>query len=142
MNSPGALPALPGIRRRLGSMLYESLLLIGVLAVMLVPLILLGSFARILLPAPILRVYVFLGLALYFIWHWHRGRQTLAMRTWKLQVVRPDGDSPRLGQLATRYILAWPSIGLLGTGLIWALFDRDRQFLHDRLSGTRIVFRR
>jgi len=26
----------------------------------------------------------------------------------------------------------------LGTGYLWALFDRDRQFLHDRLAGTRV----
>jgi len=26
-----------------------------------------------------------------------------------------------------------------GIGLIWAFFDRDRQFLHDRLAGTRLV---
>jgi uncharacterized RDD family membrane protein YckC len=24
-------------------------------------------------------------------------------------------------------------------GLLWALVDRDRQFLHDRLAGTRLV---
>jgi uncharacterized RDD family membrane protein YckC len=26
-----------------------------------------------------------------------------------------------------------------GIGLLYAVFDRDRQFLHDRLAGTRIV---
>jgi hypothetical protein len=26
-----------------------------------------------------------------------------------------------------------------GGGFWWALFDRDGQFLHDRLAGTRIV---
>jgi len=30
-------------------------------------------------------------------------------------------------------------LGLCGLGLVWALFDRERQFLHDRLAGTRIV---
>jgi len=24
-------------------------------------------------------------------------------------------------------------------GILWALVDRDRQFLHDRLAGTRLV---
>ncbi|MDL1864805.1 RDD family protein, partial [Betaproteobacteria bacterium PRO5] len=24
-------------------------------------------------------------------------------------------------------------------GLLWALFDRNRQFLHDRVAGTRII---
>jgi hypothetical protein len=26
-----------------------------------------------------------------------------------------------------------------GAGYLWALIDRDRQFLHDRLAGTMIV---
>jgi uncharacterized RDD family membrane protein YckC len=25
--------------------------------------------------------------------------------------------------------------------LLWSIFDRDRQFLHDRLAGTRLVFK-
>jgi hypothetical protein len=25
-----------------------------------------------------------------------------------------------------------------GISLLWALFDRERQFLHDRLAGTRL----
>jgi uncharacterized RDD family membrane protein YckC len=119
-------------------MLYESLLLIGVLAIMAIPLVVLGWATQTLLPTSVLRVYVFLGVAFYFIWHWHGGRQTLAMKTWKLRIVKPDGSVPSLGQLAARYVLAWPSIGLVGIGILWALFDRDRQFLHDRLAGTRI----
>jgi uncharacterized RDD family membrane protein YckC len=44
--------------------------------------------------------------------------------------------------LALRYVLAWPCLVYLGAGLFWAIFDRDRQFLHDRLAGTRLVFKR
>jgi uncharacterized RDD family membrane protein YckC len=43
-----------------------------------------------------------------------------------------------LRQALLRYLLCWPSV--LGVvGLLWALADRDRQFLHDRLAGTRLV---
>ena len=45
-------------------------------------------------------------------------------------------------RLVLRYALAWPSLLYLGAGLLWAFFDRDRQFLHDRLSGTRLVLKR
>jgi uncharacterized RDD family membrane protein YckC len=38
-----------------------------------------------------------------------------------------------------RYLLALLSIALAGTGFLWAFLDRDRQFLHDRLCGTRLV---
>ncbi|HEY6895974.1 MAG TPA: RDD family protein, partial [Rhodocyclaceae bacterium] len=41
-----------------------------------------------------------------------------------------------------RYLLSWPSILFFGAGLIWAYLDRDRQFMHDRLAGTRIEFTR
>lgn len=133
-------PVLPGIGRRLGAMSYEALLLVGVLAILIVPLIVLGWGTQTLLPIPWVRIYVFLGLAAYFIWHWHGGRQTLAMRTWKLRIAGADGGPPQLRQLAVRYVLAWPSIGLFGLGILWAFVDRDRQFLHDRLAGTRIEF--
>ncbi len=35
--------------------------------------------------------------------------------------------------------LAFATLAVSGVGLGWALFDRDRQFLHDRLAGTRLV---
>lgn len=121
-------------------MLYEALLLVGVLGVLIIPLVLYAASTSRMPSIPVLRVYVFLGLAAYFIWHWHARRQTLAMRTWHLRIVLADGSHPSLIRLAWRYVLAWPSIGLAGIGIIWALFDRDGQFLHDRLAGTRIIF--
>jgi uncharacterized RDD family membrane protein YckC len=38
-----------------------------------------------------------------------------------------------------RYVLAVLGLVALGLGFAWALVDRDRQFLHDRLAGTAIV---
>lgn len=130
---------LAGIPRRLASMCYESLLLLGVLGVLIVPLVLFSAVNSTEIPRPFLRAYLFLGLALYFLWHWQGGRQTLAMKTWKLRVALPDGTLPGLTRLAWRYVLAWPSLALGGIGILWALVDRDRQFLHDRLAGTRLI---
>jgi uncharacterized RDD family membrane protein YckC len=64
------------------------------------------------------------------------------MQTWQLQLRSIDGKQPSWRQLALRYAIAWPSILFYGVGLLWALLDRDQQFLHDRLAGTQIVFRR
>jgi len=36
-------------------------------------------------------------------------------------------------------VLALISLGVCGLGFAWALVDKDRQFLHDRLAGTRLV---
>jgi uncharacterized RDD family membrane protein YckC len=124
-------------------MAYESLLLLGVLSVgFMLPHLALGMAFNIALPGWMLLSHVFIVLGAYFLWYWHHGGQTLAMQTWKIRVSTPNGAEPSLARLALRYTLAWPSLIYFGAGLLWAIFDRDRQFLHDRLAGTRLVFKR
>jgi uncharacterized RDD family membrane protein YckC len=56
-----------------------------------------------------------------------------------LRLVARDG-TPLNWQLATRrYLIALPAVILCGIGFAWALVDRNREFLHDRIAGTRIV---
>ena len=133
----------PGLRRRIASMAYEGLLLLGVLSVgFMLPHLALGIGFGLVLPGWVLLSHVFIVLGAYFVWYWHHGGQTLAMQTWKIRLSTPSGAAPSLARLALRYVLAWPSLVYLGAGVLWALFDRDRQFLHDRLAGTRLVFKR
>lgn len=87
----------------------------------------------------VFQLYLFLVLGAYFIACWSRGGRTLPMQTWKMRVVRRDNLPIGVGRSALRYALAWPSLLLFGLGVFWAFFDRDRQFLHDRLAGTRVV---
>jgi uncharacterized RDD family membrane protein YckC len=131
----------PGIARRLASMLYEVLLLLGVLSVtFILPHVLLGVFANRNAGPTIVQLHFFLVLLAYFTWFWLHGGQTLAMKTWKLRIVDAGGGPLRPLQALLRYLAAWPSVTLFGIGILWAVFDRDRQFLHDRIAGTRIVF--
>lgn len=124
-------------------MAYESLLLLGVLSVtFMLPHLALGMGYGLALPGWVLLSHVFIVLGAYFVWYWHHGGQTLAMQTWKIHLSTPNGAEPSLARLVLRYVLAWPSLVYLGAGLLWALFDRDRQFLHDRLAGTCLVFKR
>jgi uncharacterized RDD family membrane protein YckC len=133
---------LPGLRRRLASMAYEGLLLLGVLSVtFMIPHLALGFAFGIVLPGYVLLPHVAIVLGAYFIWYWGHGGQTLAMQTWKIQITTASGQPPSWRFLLLRYLLCWPSLLLYGVGLIWALFDRERQFLHDRLSGTQIIFK-
>ncbi|MDX5446631.1 MAG: RDD family protein [Zoogloeaceae bacterium] len=146
--SAQALPAadrpvveLAGLRRRLASMLYEVLLLLGVLAVaFIIPHVLIGFVAGVSFAPWILWLHLFLVLGAYFVWYWHRHGATLAMQTWRLKLVDArDGRPLTTGRAALRYALSWPSLWLFGVGILWVILDRDRQFLHDRLAGTCIV---
>ncbi len=132
-------PAAVSIARRLVSILYESLL---VFAVVFFAGLLFYSAASGRLSGLIrnlFQIYLIVILGLYFVWCWHRGGQTLPMKTWKLRLVSAGGGPVSVRRAALRYLLACLSFALAGTGLVWAVFDRDRQFLHDRLAGTRIV---
>ncbi|MCL2658466.1 MAG: RDD family protein [Betaproteobacteria bacterium] len=130
-----------GIRRRLASLLYESLLLLGVLGFgFILPLVLIGLAAHWTPPGWLEWLHIAVLLGFYFIVLWRRNGQTLAMQTWRLQIIdtrtrRP----PDLKQCLIRYALAWPSVCFFGAGLLWAWFDRDNQFLHDRFSDTCVV---
>jgi uncharacterized RDD family membrane protein YckC len=78
-----------------------------------------------------LQLFILVVLAAYFVWCWLRGGQTLAMRAWRIRLVNVTP-----GKAVLRFVLA---LALLPVSILWALFDRDRQFLHDRLAGTRLI---
>lgn len=130
---------LPGIGRRLASMLYEGLVVFSVLLIgFWLPQALLSGIGLV-FSAKALWLHIMLLLMLYFVWFWLNGGQTLPMKTWKLRIANPDGAPPRPTQALLRYLAAWPSILLFGIGILWALIDKDKQFLHDRIAGTRII---
>ncbi len=105
--------------------------------------------------------WIFMVLGVYFIWCWIKGGQTLPMKTWHIRVVTKDGNPLTPWRAVGRYLLAWfmfipgsavwfllaptrtmaivlPAVNFC----IWiacALFDKDRQFPHDRLAGTRLI---
>jgi uncharacterized RDD family membrane protein YckC len=158
----------PSLKRRLISMVYEAFLLLAVemFAVLLFLLVVRLVFGASEQLSPTLqhvqKGFVFLVAAAYFIHFWTDSGHTLAMKTWRIKLVMPGHARvpPRIA--AARFLLAWgwflPAaiycyalnvtakgemaivivIGFLAWSLT-ALFDKDRQFLHDRLVGTRLI---
>ena len=76
---------------------------------------------------------------LYFCWHWVNGRQTLGMRSWNIEVIDETNSTLNWKQASLRYFAALLSMLLLGLGFIWALFDKKKLALHDRLSKTKLI---
>jgi uncharacterized RDD family membrane protein YckC len=131
-------PATPGLGRRLACAFYESLLLSALFLVAAFPFV---PLTRGLDPATAkasLQVYLILVAGGYFTLFWRKGR-TLAMKTWGIRIESAQGGAPTLRQVWLRYLLSCLNIALLGAGWWSALFASDRQFLHDRLAGTRLI---
>jgi uncharacterized RDD family membrane protein YckC len=78
-----------------------------------------------------LQLFIGTVFAAYFLWCWLRGGQTLAMKAWHIRLVEVTPQKALL-----RLVLA---ALLFPATIVWALFDPERQFLHDRLAGTRLI---
>ena len=163
-----ALP-LARIARRMGAAVYEALLLVAIVFVasfLLLPLVTpghAGAVDQLAIPSLPARVALFFllftGVAWYCVWSWTSGRRTLPMKTWRLALVQADGNPLTRKAALLRYLAAWIGPGLavvayvwlqryglgahaawlVALNFLWAFVDPERQFLHDRVAGTRLV---
>jgi uncharacterized RDD family membrane protein YckC len=164
--APPERAAAPGWGARLGCLLYEGVLLFGVIVGLVVlPAVLVAYLSRNvpgLLSPPVLGCWFFVALGVYFVYFWSRSGQTLAMLTWRIRLVTAEGKRVTLARAAVRYVLAWmwvlpaplmvhlsglrgwgPFLGALLAGMFaYAALARlhpDRQYWHDALCRTRLI---
>ncbi|WP_374517555.1 RDD family protein [Undibacterium squillarum] len=151
----------PSIRRRLTCMLYEGMLLFGLVFITGFLFDVLTQSRHALLHRHTRQGFLFLVIGIYFVYCWTRSGQTLAMQTWRIRVTDLDGKPlPRI-KAVVRYVLCWmwflPAMALafqfslqktetviaLFAGVAgWAmtaLLDPERQFMHDKLAKTRLT---
>ena len=139
MQKSATPPNTPGIMRRVFSMLYETLLLLAVMFIAGFLFISITHDTTSTIMKSVFRGYLLLVSAGYFAWFWQHGGQTLAMKTWRMKIISSRGGAITLTQAGLRFSVALFGIMLGGVGILWAILDRDKQFLHDRLAGTRII---
>lgn len=166
MSAPGstATPA-PSLRSRLACLVYEGVLLFGVVMIAGLVFSILTGQRHALQGRHALQFFMFGVLALYFIWFWSHGGQTLAMKTWHLRLLTAEGGPVSPARAACRFLASWiwflpplflvwllgwegsraVSGALLGWTLFYAALSRlhpRRQFWHDVLCGTQLVSHR
>ena len=161
-----AEPVRASLARRLGALLYEALLACAMALIAgfgFLPFASPLAYHELTLPPLFVRTLMFCalagGAAIYCAWSWSEGRRTLPQKTWRIRIVDRDGRPPSRRRALVRYAAAWigPAAALAAYALLrptghaaaagalvalnyaWALGDADRQFLHDRIAGTRVV---
>jgi uncharacterized RDD family membrane protein YckC len=133
---PGATP---GLARRLASASYDFLLVAAVVLVATFPFLAILGDATHGWRRHVLQGWIVLVSCAYFVGFWTHGGRTLAMKTWRIRLVAEDGRPVGTVRAVHRFSVALLGLCAAGAGFAWALVDRERQFLHDRLSGTRLV---
>lgn len=153
----------PSRWRRFFCMLYEGILLFGLVFGVLLVFDFLTQSRHALFLRDARQVILFLTIGLYFLLSWRKNGQTLPMKTWHMRLQTVLGAKLSWGRALFRYVLMWllPLLFMVFVYLlaaksanqgsylllifapytifIWTWFDVDKQFLHDRLAGTRIV---
>ena len=160
----------PSILRRMACFTYEGILIFGVVFISglvftividaLMPSASTDPISKSLAYRSVFQAFIFCILTTYFVYFWRRG-QTLAMKTWHIQVLDLQGEHLRTSMALKRWISAWvwfipPLMALtpfsmsmaergvlcLGWVSIWATlarFQSHKQFWHDVWSNTQLV---
>ena len=127
-----------GLLRRLGAILYDSLLVAALLFLATIPFIAIRDGEPVDPATPTYQLAMFAVAYAFFVGFWMRSGSTLGMLAWGLRVETDNGATPGIGQASMRFfaaILSWLALGL---GFLWQLWEKDKLTWHDRLSGTRI----
>ena len=135
--APGR-PPLATLRVRILSLFYEGVLLFALVFVASYLFISLARDAQAGEARLVFQLYLLAVCGAYFMFCWVRSGQTLPMKTWRLKLQTREGKALSPATAFVRYLVAVPAMGT-GIGILWALLDRDRQFLQDRVAGTCIV---
>lgn len=129
----------PTRRRRLLVLIYDALLLFGVVFLADYAFDTLTQSRHGLSHRHSRQFFLFLVIGAYFVSSWYLGGQTLAMKTWRIRLLdavtfRP----PSLRKACARYLLSYV-MTLSGINWLWSWFDPERQSLHDRLLRLRVL---
>lgn len=128
----------PSFVKRIAAIIYELLLLMAVFSIVTFLFILIFGDAREGFNHFALQVTLWLVGGMYFVFSWIKTGQTLAMKTWRIKLESMNGELLNLNRAILRYLLATAGVMFFGAGFLWALFDREGLYLHDRLIGSRL----
>ncbi len=150
----------PSLLRRMACWLYEGMLLFGVVFIAGYLFGTLSQTKNAMDNRHALQAFLFVVFGIYFGWLWSKG-QTLAMKTWHIQVLDRHGKRLTQGRAVIRYLWSWlwllppllaawvfelpggeSMVITLGWVAVWAVLSRfhpRQQFWHDAFAGTQLL---
>ena len=159
---PQYVPA-PARARRFASMVYEGVLLFGVVFIAGYLFDTLTQSRSDLTLRHARQVWLFLAIGAYFVLCWRRSGQTLPMKAWNIRLISADGGPLSMRQMIVRYVcmwllpvgaalvvwalaevIGWPSVRMVIVAAPFAVFlptgfILGGQFWHDKMARTLLV---
>jgi uncharacterized RDD family membrane protein YckC len=138
----------PQLPRRLAALLYDTCLVLPIIMAcvalsMGLRILIIGEGSPQLgegtLSPHLVQAIAFLSVTAFFSWFWLRSGQTLGMQAWRVKLVSYRGETVSPSQALLRCVGAAVSALCLGMGYWWCLFDPNKRYWHDYLSGTELI---
>ncbi len=137
--SPRERQMYPHLLRRVAAILYDCLLLFGVMFAASLPLVIAIGGEAIMPGNPFYLLYLVAISYCYFSIAWTRSGQTLGMKSWRIRLISEHQAPVGHGRAICRFLSAILSWAACGAGFAWALIDTKHRCWHDLISGTALV---
>ncbi len=134
-----------GFGRRAAALVYDAFLLAALLMIFTGGALFFTHGAAVVRDTAGAWVYLYraglvLVIAGYYVLNWLRSGQTLGMRAWRIQALSAAGTPLNLNAAILRAAFGFFAWAPAALGVLWLYLDPEHLAMHDRLSGTRVIY--
>lgn len=127
------------LARRLMIMLYDALILLGLLILATAVALPFGDVNKHALHDFWFTLWLLAVCFAYLGGCWKHGGMTLGMRAWRVRLISADDRAVSWSRCLLRFLVGLVSLGLLGIGIFWALVDSRNRAWYDLAAGTLLI---
>ena len=130
------MPVYCSLARRLLIMLYDAVILLGLLIVASAVALPIGDVNKVAFQDPWFTLWLLTVGLTYLTVCWRYGGMTLGMRAWKVRLHRDGEQALSWPRCLLRGLVGMVSLAVFGLGVLWALIDKKNRGWHDLATGT------
>jgi uncharacterized RDD family membrane protein YckC len=125
-----------GLLRRIAAITYDAVIVTGLLLIAAAVVSPIGTGDAQAFRDPWFTIYLIAVWFGYLALFWMHGGMTVGMRAWRIKILTDSGERLSWVTCLIRFITALLSTALLGLGLLWSIFDKERRCWHDIISHS------
>ncbi len=138
-DKPQSTVAYCSFMRRLLVILYDTVILFGLLMLGSALALPIGEPQKIAFQDPWFTLWLWLVCFAYLGGCWHYGGMTVGMRAWKVRLISAEAGKISWPRCLLRCLVGTLSLAALGLGIAWSLFDRKNRSWHDLAAHTLLI---
>jgi uncharacterized RDD family membrane protein YckC len=125
--------------RRLLVIVYDTVILIGLLMLGSALALPFGDNPKIALQDFWFTLWLLLVCFAYLGGCWHYHGMTVGMRAWRVKLINTNGGKISWPGCLLRFLVGGVSLGVVGLGFVWVLFDKKSRTWHDIAARTLLI---